>query len=504
MKKTLCFLLVVLLMCPFHILAAEVDIFAPVTPPPEEGEAAPEAAPAETDEASPDAAQPEEGETVPETPPAETAEESPNPVPPTDPALPTADQLETPADPALPEVSEPAPADSPAEADETSPEPAPEDGTEAAQPEPEPSEEEEDPTVQMRVSPTGQIIINPYGYSVSTNLGTTNEQIISTTQYLVSQSDVPISVSVEIVGTHSNPDARFVSAQPDPSAKELFLYAEFQPVTEGQDPVWLDAYTGADCQVLINETKDNVITLPSGDGTPRKVAFRLFGAVSSGPESGWTGSDSLSVTMSYEFNPIKEEAEPAEEETPETQDGTEASEAVETLEPKEEEPVLPSEDQPETTEPERKEDLPAEPETPEEPDEAETPLPEDEPVETETVSPPDRRHPETEHDSDSSWKDEKTDTIEVDEKGISWLAPAEKPRTSENSNEAEAASPSEPVREPEEDDSGVWFVPGETEEAEQPQSEEPDDDSETDHSGDTAGTEPTENGASDNGVWFTP
>ena len=33
MKKALCFLLVILMMCPFHILAAEVDWLAPITLP---------------------------------------------------------------------------------------------------------------------------------------------------------------------------------------------------------------------------------------------------------------------------------------------------------------------------------------------------------------------------------------------------------------------------------------------------------------------------------------
>ena len=193
MKKALCFLLVILMMCPFHILAAEVDWLAPITPP---GEA-----------------------------PGEPQAEPPGEF----------------LDVLQPETPVESPATSPEEAPGDFLDPSPADNSEPAQPDPEPADgEEEDPTVQMKVPSSGQVIINPYGYSVKTNLGTTNEQVISTIQYLVSRSNVPISVSVEIVGTHSNPDARFVTGEPDPSAKDLFLYAEFQPVEEGEEPVWID------------------------------------------------------------------------------------------------------------------------------------------------------------------------------------------------------------------------------------------------------------------------
>ena len=180
MKKALCFLLVILMMCPFHILAAEVDWLAPITLP---GEA-----------------------------PVEPQAEPPGEF----------------LDVLQPETPVESPATSPEEAPGDFLDPSPADNSEPAQPDPEPADgEEEDPTVQMKVPSSGQVIINPYGYSVKTNLGTTNEQVISTIQYLVSRSNVPISVSVEIVGTHSNPDARFVTGEPDPSAKDLFLYAEF-------------------------------------------------------------------------------------------------------------------------------------------------------------------------------------------------------------------------------------------------------------------------------------
>lgn len=420
MKKALCFLLVILMMCPFHILAAEVDWLAPITPPEEAGEAP--------------------GEPQAE-PPGEFLDVL---------------QPETPVEPVE------SPAASPEEAPGDFLDPSPADSSEPAQPDPEPADgEAEDPTVQMKVPSSGQVIINPYGYSVKTNLGTTNEQVISTIQYLVSRSNVPISVSVEIVGTHSNPDARFVTGEPDPSAKDLFLYAEFQPVEEGEEPVWIGSYTGADCQVLINESKANTVTLPSGDDTPRKVAFRLFGSVSSGAGSGWTGNDSLSVTMSYKFDPLVE---------PETVDetDTEAQPETETPENPEEDAALTEEDGQDAEEqPEQADTLQPETEDPEETAEPkeETDLPEDAPLDIENEVHPDD-YTETEHDR-PSFRDEDDDPPAHDnENGIDWLDPSE--TDSEPDDYEPAANDEDPGADSESTDNGdstiAWLKPSEEDE----------------------------------------
>lgn len=208
------------------------------------------------------------------------------------------------------------------------------------------ADQEDEVTVQMRVPSSGQVLVNPYCYPVRTSYGTTDEQIISSIQYLVSRSSVPISVSVEVEGAHSDPDAEFVTGDPDPTAKELFIYAEFQPVEDGEDPVWIGSYTGADCQVLINESKADAVVIPSGEDTPGTVAFRLFGAVSIEPDKGWTSDDALSVKMSYKFVPV-EEAETTE--TPEEENPEGLPEEEETAEVSEESGTVTEEPGQETT-----------------------------------------------------------------------------------------------------------------------------------------------------------
>lgn len=291
-------------------------------------------------------------------------------------------------------------------------------------PEPAPEEDKDDVTVRMQVPQSGQILVNPYRCAVETNLGTSTEQIISTTQYLSSRSEVPISVSVEIEGIHSDPDARFVNSEPDSSAKELFLYVEFQPVENDGEPEWIGSYTGADCQILINQSKANVVTVPVGVGDmPGRVAFRVFGAVSAASEKGWDSDDILSITMSYKFNPLggleaAEEDSEAENPSDEMQPEDETTEENKTLT---EEPEQ-TEDQAPETEPENTEENPAETETVDEEDEPveETTPSREEPSQVEDTSRSDDSY-ESEYDTESIHsKDDESQTENIESEGGLW------------------------------------------------------------------------------------
>lgn len=324
-----------------------------------------------------------------------------------------------------------------------------------------PQTDEEEVTVQMRVPSSGQVLVNPYGYTVNTSFGTTDEQIISSTQYLVSRSSVPISVSVEVEGTHSDPDAAFVTGEPDPTAKELFLYAEFQPVEDDEDPEWIGGYTGADCQVLINQSKADAVTIPSGGDTPGKVAFRLFGAVSAESEKGWTSDDALSVKMSYKFIPLGEDetSEPPEEEALEAQ-------------PEGENPEIPEESGAAAEEPEEETAQEFE-ESGEVETETENPEEQTEPVET----PADEEEALWVEDSASFSRDDEDEDAEDEEEsdGLFWLAPSrvtEDPVKDEPYEERESAASG---------NSGIaWLAPAdEAEEDEPPQDDEPEEEEET-------------------------
>lgn len=349
-----------------------------------------------------------------------------------------------------------------------------------------PPADEDEVIVQMRVPSSGQVLVNPYGYPIKTSCGTTDEQIISSTQYLVSRSSVPISVSVEVEGTHSDPDAEFVTGEPDPTAKELFIYAEFQPVEDGEDPVWIGSYTGADCQVLINESKADAVVIPSGEDTRGIVAFRLFGAVSVEPDKGWTSDDALSVKMNYKFVPLgeTETSEAPEEEDPEAlPEGEETPEVPEesgtvTEEPGQEDAQEPEQSGETGTETESPADdgQAAPVETPEDGEKEETPRDEDE------VRPVGTSRAEVESDTISSREDEEDEDGEEESDGIPWLDRSmvtEGPVRDEPGGEEESAVSSSP--------DGAWLtVEDGAGEAEPPQvDDEPETGEETSDGGDS-------------------
>lgn len=328
-----------------------------------------------------------------------------------------------------------------------------------------PAAEEDEVTVQMRVPSSGQVLVNPYGYTIDTSYGKTDEQIISSTQYLVSRSSVPISVSVEVEGTHSDPDAEFVTGEPDPAAKELFLYAEFQPVADGEDPVWIGSYTGADCQVLINQSKADAVTIPAGDDTPGTVAFRLFGAVSARPEKGWTSNDSLSVIMSYKFVPLEE---PETSETPEE----EAPEA----EPEEETPEDPGESEAVTEEPEQ--ETAQEPEKPDEVEAEKTENPAEQTPPVETPAAEEEEEPPRDENTDrpssfrrdesetTSSRDDEEDYNGEESGGISWLSQS---RVTEVSVRDEPREEQKPAASDSSDSSGIsWLEQSDEAERDEP------------------------------------
>ncbi len=99
-----------------------------------------------------------------------------------------------------------------------------------------------------------------------------------------------------------------VSGTPD---KEVFLYAEFQQSFDGRlDAPWNRKYIGASNQLVVSTSdsdKETVLTLPAGNGTPSYGIYKLFGCTAASPSKMWTVSDTIHVTVSFEFCPADSE-----------------------------------------------------------------------------------------------------------------------------------------------------------------------------------------------------
>ena len=245
---------------------------------------------------------PEEVPEIPEVPEVPPETEEPPEVP--------EDPEDPPEDPeAPPEEDEPPAEDEELPEESESPEEVGE-AEEAEEPEDEPApQEDEAPVIHVEVPDTGRVVVNPYHLEVNMDGVSSTDQIVSAPMPIVSYSSVPVAVTASVTG-HTSPGsgAVFVSSQPRSSAKELFLFAEFQPAFDAYGSAfWSGQYTGASNQLVVTaggSPAAQVLELAAGDVVPSYGAFRLFGSASGSPERMWSAEDAIHVTLTFTFVPL--------------------------------------------------------------------------------------------------------------------------------------------------------------------------------------------------------
>lgn len=256
---------------------------------------------------------PEEPET-PETPVIPEAPENPEtpsqpetPVNPGDPSQPPAWLLppeETPSLPAAPGMDDP-----------------------ALLP-PENAAAEEPPVINVLVPSTGQIVINPYRLPVELDGQTSNDQIVSEQLILQNLSVVPVSVSASVTGTvppGSGVSFAAVPPAPDSPVKEIYLFAEFQPLSDlFFQPAWNGQYSEDSANQLLvsswSTRKDNVLRLEASGAAYSFGAMRLFGSAAVSPMVPWQAGDDIQASFVFSFTPVVEVSDvPAMDETPVTE-----------------------------------------------------------------------------------------------------------------------------------------------------------------------------------------
>lgn len=178
---------------------------------------------------------------------------------------------------------------------------APEDG---AEPEDTPGTE---PFINVLVPARGQVIINPYGMRVETRYGVSTDQVVNEPQELINFSDFPVQVTAQVTGTFPNlHEAQLASAPPsaDGTAKEIFMYAEFQPMPDA----WAGAFGDWPNQILVTDWgmgKADVLTLGAFGAETCTGYFRLFGSMTPYPEVMWSEDDIVDVTVAFTFAPAE-------------------------------------------------------------------------------------------------------------------------------------------------------------------------------------------------------
>ena len=189
---------------------------------------------------------------------------------------------------------------------------APEEDGEAGETEDEPApQEDEPPVIHVELPDAGRVVVNPYHLEVNMDGVSSTDQIVSAPMPIVSYSSVPVAVTASVTGrTAPGSDAVFVQTPPrnDAWAKELFLFAEFQPAFDAYGSAfWSGQYTGASNQLVVTaggSPAAQVLELAAGDMVPSYGAFRLFGSASGSPERMWSTEDTIQVTLTFTFVPL--------------------------------------------------------------------------------------------------------------------------------------------------------------------------------------------------------
>ena len=172
--------------------------------------------------------------------------------------------------------------------------------------------EAEPPVISVSVPDTGTVIVNPYRLPVELDGQETTEQIAGSTMILENRGNVAVDVSVSAIGSPTG-GVVFTARPPAESAaeKELFLYAEFQPLS---DPVlrpdWSGRYSDSTNQILVSAqgaAKADVLRLEAGGAPYSWGAARLFGSAAACPAQPWEAGDGFHVNLAFTFTPAAAE-----------------------------------------------------------------------------------------------------------------------------------------------------------------------------------------------------
>lgn len=173
------------------------------------------------------------------------------------------------------------------------------------------------PVIEVIVPSSANVLINPLEMPVWIGGIDTNEQIICYPDYLLSLSEVPLKVDVQVTGSvYPNSDLTLANSSTGGTgtAKRAFIYFEMQQSSsEYWEDVRWDAGFNALKHIPVREntstSKPGMVTLPSltPDGELPENAyawFRVAGDAVKEPTNPWNENDGICVTVAYTFTPL--------------------------------------------------------------------------------------------------------------------------------------------------------------------------------------------------------
>ena len=168
------------------------------------------------------------------------------------------------------------------------------------------------PDITVTIPATTEVFINPYEIPASLEADFSTAQVISTPSAIENKSEVPLNVTVSVLGIireGSDMGLSSTSTGGTGTSKRAFIYFEMlasdtaAPAQSG----WASAYDAEKHLYLSTRgirTKRNMVTIDAADGENPFGAFRLAGDCAAEPRSEWTENDGIYAEIAFTFTPL--------------------------------------------------------------------------------------------------------------------------------------------------------------------------------------------------------
>lgn len=151
-------------------------------------------------------------------------------------------------------------------------------------------------TVRILVPATGDIILNPYKLDVDVDGSPVQTQIISSTQYIVNESNLPVKVSTKVTGTIEGADFSATTAVAEKTKKVNLKFGIAATSAKDTEP---GSFT--EKALAKTETAFDDITMDKKGGANPVIGYKFSGDASENPDTPWTQDDIVGATIAFSF-----------------------------------------------------------------------------------------------------------------------------------------------------------------------------------------------------------
>jgi hypothetical protein len=180
----------------------------------------------------------------------------------------------------------------------------------------EPKQAAEEPCVfDVQIPDTMKLIFNPYRMNAVFHGMTVNDAVISDTVFIISRESQPLLLNISVTGTPEIESKVSPVSAPEElggDGKEAFVWFEFQPFIEGEEPVWSESYTGAENQIAVN-ADERTVTLSDIQGGANCLILKAFGELNVPSGVLWETKDTIQFNVHCKFDAVDLEESDVEE-----------------------------------------------------------------------------------------------------------------------------------------------------------------------------------------------